>query len=196
MPKMAEQMSRSGSGRRDHKGLQSSGSSGNDGWSTVGGASQRNKDKVGDLTKFGSVNRSKISGNVSLAPGGMLGSLAPGGAKGWISKNNNEKGEDLKATGLSRANSTSNTYSVLTSENSEGRKSSDSSISENQKPSPPMERKKIVLAPRTKGITPEEPAKSAASKSMSEEMATKKINNMVEEFFSILDNRVRIIIKY
>src|SRR5437763_2222244 len=139
-------MSRSGSGRRDHKGM-THGTPGNDGWINVGTSSQR-KDKVGDLTKFGSVNRGKITGNnFSLAPGGLP---LSGGAKGWKSDN---KDRDDKTTVLSRTNSTSNMYSVLTSESSEGRKSSESSTSEVQKPPPPTERRKIILAPRTKAIT-------------------------------------------
>ncbi|RIA97814.1 armadillo-type protein [Glomus cerebriforme] len=200
MPKFAEQMSRSGSGRREHRsdkgmGPHGSSASGNDGWSTVGGSSSQ-RNKVGDLTKFGSVTRSKITGSVNLAPGGILGSLS-GGAKGWINKNDNKDRED-KAIGLSRTNSTTNMYSVLTADSSEGRKSSES---EAQKPSPPMERKKIILAPRTKGITNEDsqaadkPASKSTSEgassvqSMPEELATKRINNMMEEYFSILDDR-------
>jgi hypothetical protein len=190
MPKMSEQMSRSGSGRQHRSDKASP-----DGWSTVGGSSsQRNKDKVGDLTKFGSVNRSKI---VSLAPGGLLGSLS-GGAKGWSKSDNKDR--DDKPVSLSRTNSTTNIYSVLTSESSEGRKSSESISSDTSKPSPPTERKKLILAPRTKGITPEEPSK-VASKSTSEASAqtpeelAKKINNSientVEEYFSICDNKVR-----
>src|ERR1051325_6118464 len=125
---MAEQMSRSGSGRRDHrsdKGMAPHGSSSsNDGWISVGGASsQRNKDKVGDLTKFGSVTRSKITGNLSLAPGGILTGLS-GGAKGW--SNEKEGGKNM--------------YSVLTPENSEGIKSAETPSSEGQKSSPPTER--------------------------------------------------------
>src|SRR2546427_814091 len=115
MPKMAEQMSRSGSGLCYHKGMTlhvSSASSRNDEWSTVGGnSSQRNKDKVGDLTKFGSVTRSKIGGSsVSSSSGGIS-----GGAKGWNIKNGNKDRED-KSISLSRMNSTTNMYSVSTSD--------------------------------------------------------------------------------
>jgi translation initiation factor 4G len=194
-------MSRSGSGRRDHKGMTHGSSPGNDGWINVGGSSSQRKDKVGDLSKFGSMNRGKISGNnFSLAPGGLT---LSGGAKGWKSDN---KADDHKTTVLSRTNSTSNTYSIL--ESSEGRKSSESSTSEAPKPSPPTERKKLNLAPRTKPITPEEP--QAADKStpksnsemasseqpMSEDKAVKKINNMMEEYFSVLDIKVCILWLY
>src|ERR1044072_500778 len=101
MPKMAEQMSR----RR----INPYGSSGNDGWSTIGNYSQRNKEKVGDLTKFGSINRSKI---VNIAPGGILGSLS-GGAKGWAKSDNKDR--DDKPISLNRMNSTTSIYNVLNS---------------------------------------------------------------------------------
>jgi hypothetical protein len=178
MPKMAEQMSRGRQHRND----------GLDGWSTVGeSSSQRNKEKVGDLTKFGTAtNRSKI---VNLAPEGILGNLS-GETKGWSKSD------------LSKTNSTTNIYSALTSESSEGRKSSEPISSGTSKPSPPTERKKLILAPRTRGITPEEPAK-VASKSTSEaasstpEELAKRINNNIEntmeEYFSIWDNLVRAI---
>ncbi|CAG8487319.1 580_t:CDS:10 [Funneliformis mosseae] len=194
LPKIGEQMSRSGSGRRDHrsdKGMSSHGSAtpGNDGWINVGGGSQRNN-KVGDLTKFGSIRSSKNTSNVSLAPGGSLGNFT----KAW-SKSDNKDRED-KSAGLSRTNSTSNMYSVL--ESSEGRKSSEFAASEPQK-FVPMERKKLALLPRTIGTTPEESQsaiKSTASKSveaassvqtMPEEVAVKKIDSMIAEYFSVLD---------
>ncbi|CAI2177069.1 4047_t:CDS:10 [Funneliformis geosporum] len=193
MPKMGEQMSRGGSGRRDHrsdKGMSSHGSApGNDGWINVGGSSQRNN-KVGDLTKFGSIRSSgKITSSVSLAPGGNLGNFSR-------SKSDNKDRED-KSAGLNRTNSTSNMFSVL--ESSEGRKSSEFSTSEPQKSTPPMERQRLKLLPRTVGTTPEEsqPAvKSTASKSaeavssvqtMPEEVAIKKIDSMIAEYFSVLD---------
>ncbi|PKC06580.1 ARM repeat-containing protein [Rhizophagus irregularis] len=185
MPKMAEQMSRSGSSRqhRSDKGMIQS----PDGWSTVGSSSQRNKEKVGDLTKFGSVNRSKI---VSLASGGILGSLS-GGAKGWTKSDNKDR--DDKPMSFSRMNSTTNIYSVINSESSGGRKSSESIST--------TARKKLILAPRTKSFTPEEPVKlafkstfrTASSAQTKEELVTKKIcksiNNMVEEYFSIWDSQ-------
>ncbi|UZO24772.1 uncharacterized protein OCT59_017066 [Rhizophagus irregularis] len=182
MPKMAEQMSRSGSShqhRSNKRTIQSP-----DGWSTVGSSSQRNKEKVGDLTKFGSVNRSKI---VSLAPGGILG----GWVKGWSKSDNKDQND--KPVGLNRANSTTNIYSVLNSESSEGRRSSESNSSYTQKPSPPTERKKLILAPRTKSFTPEEPVKLASSSQTTVKLDSKKICksivNMVEEYFSILDSQ-------
>ncbi|PKC67388.1 hypothetical protein RhiirA1_458465, partial [Rhizophagus irregularis] len=140
-------------------------------------------------------NRSKI---VSLAPGGILGGLS-GGAKGWSKGNENKDPNDKP--GLNRANSTTNIYSVLNSESSEGRKSSESNSSDTQKPSPPTERKKLILAPRTKSFTSEEPVKlvskstsgSASSSQTTVELDSKKICksivNMMEEYFSILDSQ-------
>ncbi|CAB4488670.1 unnamed protein product [Rhizophagus irregularis] len=191
MPKMAEQMPRSGSSRqhRSDKGMIQS----PDGWSTVGGS--WNKEKVGDLTKFGSVNRSKI---VSLASGGILGSLS-GGAKDWNKSDNKDR--DDKPMSFSRMNSTTNIYSVINSESSGGRKSSEPISLDAQKPSSPTARKKLILAPRTKSFTPEEPVnlafkstfRMASSAQTKEELVTKKIcnsiNNMVEEFFSIWDSQ-------
>ncbi|CAB5384462.1 unnamed protein product [Rhizophagus irregularis] len=150
-------------------------------------SSQRNKEKVGDLTKFGSVNRSKI---ISLAPGGILGGLS-GGAKGWSKSDNKDQND--KPVGFNRANSTINIYSVLNSKSSEGRKRSESNSSYTQKPSPPIERKKLILAPRTKSFTPEEPVKLASSSQTTVELDSKKICksivNMVEEYFLILDSQ-------
>ena len=200
MPKMAEQMSRSSSGRREKGVTHGSSAPGSDGWINVGSSSQRSN-KVGDLTKFGSIrNSSKSTSNVSLAPGGSLGSFS----KAW-NKGDNKDRED-KSTILSRTNSTSNMYSVL--ESSEGgRKSSEFSASEAQKPAPPMERKKLALLPRTIGTASEESqatAKSATSKSaseaassvstMSEKMAGRNIDSTVEEYFSVLDIEVCTII--
>jgi hypothetical protein len=130
------------------------------------GTSQR-KDKVGDLTKFGVVNHGKIT-NFSLARGGLP---LSGGAKGWKSD------------------------SFL--ESSEGRKSSKLSTSEAPKPSPPTERKKLNLIPRIKPIVSKSNSEMVLLvQPMSEELTVKKINNMMEEYFSVLDIQVCIVTVY
>ena len=203
-------MSRSGSGRRDHrsdKGMAPHGSSSsNDGWISVGGASsQRNKDKVGDLTKFGSVTRSKITGNLNLTPGGILTGLSEE-AKGWNSEKDGRNMYSVltsESKGWNSEKDDKNMYSVLMSEDSEGRKSSETPSSEGQKSSPATERRKIILAPRTttKSVSKSNFEAAPSVQSMSEELAKKKINGMTEEYFNIRDIQVcaiinRIIKKY
>ncbi|CAG8570984.1 22012_t:CDS:10 [Dentiscutata erythropus] len=198
LPKMADQISRGGSGRRDKN--MSHGSSGqsvsSDGWNTVGGTSSASR-QAGDLSKFGSVSRSKVpSSQFSLAPGGSstFASLA-GGSKGW--KTTESKDRKDKTESMSRTNSTSNTYGILAhSESTETRKFDSSSVSEPTKSFPASsERKKIILAPRSTPLTENNPApKSIMTKSsansipaISEEVAERKINNMAEEYFNIVD---------
>lgn len=79
-----------GSSGHDHRSdkemtsQESSASSGNDGWNVVSKSTslKKNKEKAGDLTKFGSVGRIRVSGKVNLVPGGTFGILSKG-AKGW-----------------------------------------------------------------------------------------------------------------
>ncbi|CAG8488138.1 4877_t:CDS:2 [Acaulospora colombiana] len=174
LPKIADQMTRVGSGRRD-KGSGSHGAGGQQaeaGWNMVGGGSSSASRKTGDLSKFGSV-RSKVSGNVNLAPGG--------GAFGAKWKTDN-KDRDDKSSVMARGNSASNTYSVLTNADPEIRKSSDG------------ERKKLQLAPPSKSIhedsiAPKSIMTKPSSVPLTVETANKKIDNMIEEYFTALDLR-------
>ncbi|CAG8450416.1 9278_t:CDS:2 [Diversispora eburnea] len=185
LPKMADQMTRVGSGRRDHRDKSSSGGQSLDGWSTVSGSSSR---KAGDLSKFGSVSRSKVSGPVSLAPGGGVGAFT-GGSKGWKTEN---KDREDKASSMARANSTSNLYSVLTHADTE-RKSFEGPTTDSPKASPPAERKKLILHPRSIQESNVAPKPTTAAPSppqpslISEEVAERKINNMIAEYFNVLD---------
>jgi hypothetical protein len=85
---MSEPVSPGGSSGHDHrsdKEMTSQESSASDGWNVVGKSSslkKNNKDKAGDLTKFGSMGRIRVSGKVNLVPGGTFGILSKG-AKGW-----------------------------------------------------------------------------------------------------------------
>lgn len=185
---MADQMTRAGSGRREHRGDKgSSGGQSLDGWSTVGGSGSSSR-KTGDLSKFGTI-RTKVGGTVSLAPGGGGGVGAfVGGSKGWKTEN---KDREDKPSSMARANSTSNLYSVLTHADTDRKFDGPS---EPLKASPPAERKKLILQPRsTPAATPENVAlkqtttTTTPSQPISEEVADRKINNMVEEYFSIWD---------
>ncbi|KAF0443999.1 ARM repeat-containing protein [Gigaspora margarita] len=198
MPKMADQISRGGSGRRD-KSMSSHGSSGqsvsSDGWNTVGGTSSASR-QAGDLSKFGSVSRSKVtSTQFSLAPGGATFASLAGGSKGW--KTTESKDRKDKTESMSRTNSTSNTYGILAhSESTETRKIDSSSVAESTKSFPASsERKKIILAPRSTPLAENPPApKSIMTKSsansitpISKEVADRKIISTVEEYLNIVD---------
>ncbi|CAG8571783.1 3414_t:CDS:2, partial [Cetraspora pellucida] len=204
MPKMADQISRGGSGRRDKNMSHGSGgqSVSSDGWSMVGGTSSTSR-QTGDLSKFGSVSRSKVaSGHVSLAPGGSAFASLGGGAKGWKTESKERKD---KTESMSRTNSTSNTYGILAhSESTETRKVDSSSSNESAKAfTSTPERKKIILAPRSASLplSSENPSapKTIMTKpsiSMSEEVAERKIISTVEEYFNIGDiNEVILCIK-
>ncbi|CAG8529440.1 12974_t:CDS:10, partial [Gigaspora rosea] len=197
MPKMADQISRGGSGRRDKS--MSHGSSGqsvsSDGWNTVGGTSSASR-QAGDLSKFGSVSRSKVtSTQFSLAPGGATFASLAGGSKGW--KTTESKDRKDKTESMSRTNSTSNTYGILAhSESTETRKLDSSSVAESTKSFPASsERKKIILAPRSTPLAENPPApKSIMTKStansippISKEVADRRIISMVEEYLNIVD---------
>ncbi|CAG8547203.1 2819_t:CDS:2, partial [Racocetra fulgida] len=170
-----DQISRSSSGRRDIS--KSHGSSGqsvsSDGWSMVGGTSSASR-QAGDLSKFGSVSRSKVpSGHVSLAPGGSAFASLAGGSKGW--KTESKERKDKTEIDSSSSNESAKSFASP----------------------PPPERKKIILAPRSTSLplsseTPPAPKSimtksSATSISMSEEVAERKINSTVEEYFNIGD---------
>ncbi|KAG9287878.1 hypothetical protein G9A89_017473 [Geosiphon pyriformis] len=214
LPRMNDQLSRGGSGRRDNKGIPHGGgiapSNNADGWSTVGGTSSSSR-KTGDLSKFGSLSRSKTTSNVSLAPVSGLG----GGSRGWKSesRDSSDKGANTSRTNPALPTNTNNTYSLLIhADHSEGRKSLDVSTSnENQKaPTAPAatastsgERKRLTLLPRgstvstpikmpetsIKESSPEPNATTSvpATSTMTKEESEKKIDSMIAEYWSVLD---------
>jgi len=183
---MSKQMLHGGSGRHDIKGSQTHGPGGgqpNDGWSTVGEQSSR---KPADLSKFGSVRGKVSSGSVSLGP--ATSSLAAG-AKGWKAEN---KDREEKTTNMTRTNSTANMYNILNNvDNLDGKKNVENPA-ETLKPSHTGERKKLILAPKTLPVEETNAKDKTSTSSMSDEMAQRKIRNMVEEYFSILDINVSV----
>ncbi|CAG8593416.1 4525_t:CDS:10, partial [Ambispora leptoticha] len=217
LPRLDQQLSRPGSGRRDtrDKGTHGGNVPANaDGWSTVGSSSSASR-KTGDLSKFGSVSRSKVSG-LSLAPGGQ-GSFAglAGGSKGWKADN---RDRDDKSSATNRTSpvpattSSTNVYSVLAhTENIDGRKSTEGtsttidsakSVASSSTPNPPQERKRLQLLPKgsTQGTTPIKSTdalikdttststeKVAETPSLTAEQAGKKIQSMIDEYWSVLD---------
>ncbi|RHZ70427.1 hypothetical protein Glove_271g17 [Diversispora epigaea] len=170
LPKMADQMTRVGSGRRDHRVDKSSsgGQSFYDGWSTVSSSSSSSSRKVGNLSKFGSVSRSKVSGPVSLAPGEFVGTFTDG-SKGWKIENKDRKD---KASSMAQTNSTSNLYSFLTRADTERILHPRSTT---------IKETNVTPKPTTTTPSPRQPL------SISEEVAERKINNMIAEYFNVLD---------
>ncbi|RHZ70452.1 hypothetical protein Glove_271g30 [Diversispora epigaea] len=164
LPKMADQMTRVGSGRRGDKS-----SSGEQslygGWSTVSSSSSR---KAGDLSKFGSVSRSKVSGPVGLAPGEVVGTFTDR-SKGWKIENKDRKD---KASSIAQTNSTSNLYSVLTRADTERILHPRSTT---------IKETNVAPKPTTTTPSPRQPL------SISEEVAERKINNLIAEYFNVLD---------
>jgi len=180
---MSQQVLRGGSGRHDIKGSQTHGPGGgqpNDGWSTVGEQSSR---KPADLSKFGSVRGKVSSGSVSLGPASL--SLAAG-AKGWKAEN---KDREEKTTSMTHTNSTANILNNV--DNLDGKKNVENPA-ETLKPSHTGERKKLIFAPRTFPVEETNAKDKTSTSSMSDEMAQRKIRNMVEEYFSILDVNVSV----
>ncbi|RHZ70439.1 hypothetical protein Glove_271g40 [Diversispora epigaea] len=163
LPKTADQMTRVGSGRRGDKSS-SGGQSLYGGWSTVSSSSSR---KAGDLSKFGSVSRSKVSGPVGLAPGEVVGTFTDG-SKGWKIENKDRKD---KASSIAQTNSTSK-YSVLTYADTERIFHPRSTT---------IKETNVAPKPTTTTPSPRQPL------SISEEVAERKINNMIAEYFNILD---------
>nr|CAG8452367.1 12326_t:CDS:2 [Entrophospora candida] len=189
---LPEKLSHSGSGRHYLKGSQTHGpnnlQSNNEGWNILEAPSSC---KPINLSKFGSVSRGKFSGLVSLNPT----SLIPSSGSGWKVEN---REREEKFTNTSRINSIADIYSDLEIENPV----------ETLKLSQTTERRRIILTPRTSSpkdvvsnlppkttnITNSVPllgeinavAKTSVS-SMSIEIAQRKIRNMVEEYFSVLD---------
>ncbi|CAG8547844.1 9358_t:CDS:10 [Ambispora gerdemannii] len=216
LPRLDQQLSRVGSGRRDPRDKGTHGGnvppSNADGWSTVGSSSSASR-KTGDLSKFGSVSRSKVSAGLSLAPGGQ-GSFAglAGGSKGWKSDNRDRDDKPSVANRTSPVpptTSSTNSFSILAhTESTEGRKSMDGASTNAEAvksmastSTPPQERRKLNLLPKgstpgnvpikstdtlTKDTTSTSAEKPAETPSLADQ-ASKKIKNMIEEYWSVLD---------
>ncbi|KAF9222487.1 hypothetical protein BS17DRAFT_708821 [Gyrodon lividus] len=170
-------MSRGGSRR----GGDRNGESGPDGWTTAGSSIPRPPPKVGDLSQFGKISKG--------AP------MVMGPSSVFAGK------RDSKRDPLSRTNSSSNMFSML-SPNPElaadataksirppSRKPS-ADFGQTGLPEPLMQRKKLQLLPRTRPAE-EAPAPAAeddeteAPAQVSEADAKKKIDEDVKEFFAV-----------
>ncbi|KAH0588820.1 hypothetical protein H2248_004620 [Termitomyces sp. 'cryptogamus'] len=144
---------------------------GPDGWAVAGsGNAPRGPPKAGDLSNFGKIN--KTTSSMSFGPSTVF------AKKG---------GDGSKRESVSRSSSNSNMFSML----SQG----DASPVEVKAPEP--QRKRLVLAPRTKPTADEVATKSeseaesegeevsSSSVEMTEEQATKKIDEDLKEFFAV-----------
>ncbi|EGO00819.1 hypothetical protein SERLA73DRAFT_178765 [Serpula lacrymans var. lacrymans S7.3] len=185
-------MSRGGSRRGGERGGDAQ--VGPDGWAVAGGSGPpRPPPKAGDLSNFGKIQKATP---VTFGPS----SIFVGG----------KKEQSLKREALSRTNSSSNMFSML-SQNPElaaeaaAVKSSrppsrKASVDFNQTglPEQPLQRKKLQLLPRSKpteestpavteGVSEDEPVESVTADvpSMTEAEAQKKINEDVKEFFGV-----------
>ncbi|KAL1695924.1 armadillo-type protein [Schizophyllum commune] len=177
-------MSRGGSGRggdrRDSEYV------GPDGWTVAGPAVPRPPVKADDLSKFGNISRATP---MTFGPGSV-----------FAGKNAN------KRDSISRQASTSNMFHALQSEGAEPVTAPKSSRPPSRKPSvdlsaaaggkAPPQRRKLILRPRTRPLEENKPdasesedegstAAAVAPSNMSEEVAKKKVEEDVKEFFAI-----------
>ncbi|KAF9243245.1 hypothetical protein BU15DRAFT_72432 [Melanogaster broomeanus] len=171
-------MSRGGSRRGGDRNAES----GPDGWTTAGGSVPRPPPKAGDLSQFGKITKA--------APMVMGPSSVFAGKK------------DNKRDSLSRTNSSSNMFSML-SQNPElaadaaakasrppSRKPS-ADFGQGGLPEPPGQRRKLQLLPRTRPTAAEETPPPASEEEpeapvqMSEADAKKKVDEDVKEFFAV-----------
>ncbi|KAF8648538.1 hypothetical protein AX16_006242 [Volvariella volvacea WC 439] len=137
---------------------------GSEGWSVAGSGAPRAPAKAGDLSNFGKISKSTP---MTFGPTSVF------SAK-----------KDNKRDTISRTNSSSNMFSML---------SQAEMPSEPKAEAVPVQRRKIILQPRTKPVeepsaTParsESPVESSAAPTMTEEAAKKKIDEDIKEFFSI-----------
>ncbi|EGN92730.1 hypothetical protein SERLA73DRAFT_190565 [Serpula lacrymans var. lacrymans S7.3] len=185
-------MSRGGSRRGGERGGDAQ--VGPDGWAVAGGSGPpRPPPKAGDLSNFGKIQKATP---VTFGPSSMF----VGG----------KKEQSLKREALSRTNSSSNTFSMLSqipelaaeaaavkSSRPPSRKAS-MDFNQTGLPEQPLQRKKLQLLPRSKpteestpavteGVSEDEPAESVTADvhSMTEAEAQKKINEDVKEFFGV-----------
>jgi translation initiation factor 4G len=169
-------MSRGGSRRGGDRNAES----GPDGWTMAGGSVPRPPPKAGDLSQFGKITK---AAPMVLGPGSVF------------------AGKESKRDSLSRTNSSSNMFSML-SQNPElaadaaakasrppsRRPSAD--FGQGGLPEPPGQRKKLQLLPRTKLAAEDTPPPASeeepeAPVQTSEADAKKKIDEDVKEFFAV-----------
>ncbi|KAG6902772.1 hypothetical protein C0995_011920 [Termitomyces sp. Mi166 len=140
---------------------------GPDGWAVAGGNAPRPPPKAGDLSNFGKINKNM---SMSFGPSTVF----------------SKKGGDNKRESVSRSSSSSNMFSML----------SQGDMSQAEPKAPEPQRKRLVLAPRTKPTADEMAAKSESEAEaeseaepsaveLTEEQATKKIEEDLKEFFAV-----------
>ena len=167
-------MSRGGSKR----GLDRGSEPGPDGWAVAGGSQLRPPPKAGDLSQFGKISK--------------VASMVMGPSSVFAGK------KDSKRESMSRTNSSSNMFSML-SQNTElvvetkpSRAPSRRPSTDMDKPEPAPQRRKLQLLPRTKPAfgesaptaSEEEPETTPVTQ-MSEADAKKRIDEDVKEFFAV-----------
>ncbi|KAG6850865.1 hypothetical protein H0H93_007483 [Arthromyces matolae] len=140
-----------------------------DGWAVAGGNAARPPTKAGDLSNFGKINKNTAAA-LTFGPSSVF----------------TKKGSENKRESISRSSSSSNMFSML----SQGEQ-----VAEQPK-APEPQRKRLVLAPRTKPTIDEQAAKSesdpesdgdlaAEAAEMTEEEANKKIAEDLKEFLAV-----------
>ncbi|KAL1918217.1 uncharacterized protein VTP21DRAFT_3483 [Calcarisporiella thermophila] len=192
LPNLSQQLTRSSSHRvGKERGTPQTPST--DGWSTVGGSSSVRK--AGDLGSFGRTERSKIQrSNLNLGPGSSSNVFASLSASKSVKSPSMEappkKGENGKPSSGSSSSpqiGTSNMFSALLAEG--GSSERQANVEGEVTPSPPTERKKLNILPRTKPLPEQQPASDAATApsdtKLTQEEAEKKIKNALEEFWSV-----------
>jgi translation initiation factor 4G len=190
-------MSRTGSRRGHDRG--DAPQVGPDGWTPVAGGSIRAQPKAGDLSQFGKI--SKGGGPIAFGPGSIF--------------NKKESKPTRDRDSISRTNSSSNMFSML-SQGSEApavevpHSTGKSSRPPSRKPSidlgsaapePPVQRKKLVLQPRTlpaagdattptesRSVSGDDDEEQAPARSeLSDVDAKRKIEEDAKEFFAVRD---------
>lgn len=138
---------------------------GGDGWNTVA-TGANNKSRPTDLSNFGKTDRSRSKTNI-LGPSN---SPFPSLSRGKSAANLDTKNMD------GRSSPATNMFSALLNGSSDK----------------PEERKKLNLAPRSSSTTAEAPPSDKAPK-LSDEAIKRKCKNIIEEYQSIRDKKVKCI---
>ncbi|OZJ03525.1 hypothetical protein BZG36_03411 [Bifiguratus adelaidae] len=185
LPGMAQQLLRENSSRgRDRSGPNTPTGNAPDGWNTVGNVPQTSR-KVGDLTNFGKVDRTKGM-RPSLGPSSSVFSSLSGG-KGWTkqsdaSPNRKDDKASVPMTPTSSSIGTANMFSALGGEH-------------HGEDAESKERPKLKLLPKGTSLNALElPAESPSSDGPSSQQpidkpidAEKMIKSMLEEFWAVRD---------
>ncbi|KIJ65955.1 hypothetical protein HYDPIDRAFT_151661 [Hydnomerulius pinastri MD-312] len=169
-------MSRGGSRRGGDRNAES----GPDGWTMAGNSAPKPPPKAGDLSQFGKFSK---AATMVMGPGSVFAGK-----------------RDSKRESLSRTNSSSNMFSMLSQNPELAADASAKSRPPSRKPSadfgqsglpePPLQRKRLQLLPRTKtdaedSAPPASEEEPEAPAQMTEADAKKRIDEDVKEFFAV-----------